>query len=255
MSKLEQIIAIRDKIAGGKPSVGTWMQLPNGSVAEILGAAGYDWVCVDLEHGSISAVDLPDLFRAIELGGAVPMARMIRMDEAHCKQALDAGALGLIAPKIETRDQILDFVRFSKWPPAGERGVAFSRANLFGKNFQSYREISQQPFLAAMIETYAGVQEIQGILDGGLLDAIFIGPYDLSASLGITAEFEHPLFLEALEHVRQASLTYNVPLGIHVVEPELEALENRIREGYTFIARSIDAVFLQQAAIYENPDL
>ena len=102
MNRLEQILKIRQKLQNGKYSVGSWIQIPNASVAEILGNSGYDWVAIDLEHGSISTTDLPDLNRAIELGGTLPLARVAIANSKDCKQALDAGAGGVIIPMIES---------------------------------------------------------------------------------------------------------------------------------------------------------
>ena len=100
--RLEKIKIIREKLQNGKTSIGTWQQIPHASISEILGQAGYDWVAMDMEHGSISVDQLPDLFRAIELGGTLPLARVAQAMLKDCRQALDAGAGGIIAPMIES---------------------------------------------------------------------------------------------------------------------------------------------------------
>jgi 2-dehydro-3-deoxyglucarate aldolase len=138
-SRLERILEVRTKLAAGNVSLGTWQQIPNASVSEILGKSGYDWVAVDLEHGSISTERLPDLFRAIELGGSLAMARIAEATPSACKAALDAGAGGVIAPTIKSAEQVERLLWSCRWPPAGGRGVGFSRANLFGRQFDSYR--------------------------------------------------------------------------------------------------------------------
>ena len=102
-----------------------------------------------------------------------------------------------------------------------------------------------------MIETAAGVENIEEILRVNCLDAIFIGPYDLSASLGVLADFQHQIFLDALHEVKAAADKYQVALGMHVVEPNVSLVRERISEGYTFVARSMDSVFLRQSARYE----
>src|SRR4051812_24028100 len=98
MNRIEAIQRIRGTLRGGGITFGSWIQIPNASTAEIMGQGGYDWVAVDLEHGAITTSDLPDLFRALELGGTLPMARLAIGDPVHAKQALDAGAGGLIIP-------------------------------------------------------------------------------------------------------------------------------------------------------------
>ena len=248
MNRLAAIGAVRDTLRRGEPSIGSWIQIPHGSVAEIMGAAGYDWVAVDMEHGSIGFHQLPDLFRALELGGTLPLVRLAEGTATHCKLALDAGAGGVIVPNIASAAQ-LEAVRNScRWPPAGSRGVGFSRANMFGKNFAAYREEAQAPLLVAMIEDVRAVEHLDAILDVSGLDAILIGPYDLSASMGLTAQFDHPDFTSALESVRVRARTHNIPSGVHVVPPSVAELQARIDEGYRFLAYSIDSVMLNHTA-------
>jgi len=131
MNRLEKIRLIRQSLHENKPSVGSWMQIPHASVAEIMGQAGYDWVAVDMEHGAIGVHQLPDLFRALELGGTLPLARLAQSQTKDCKQALDAGAGGVIVPMVESAEQLMQVRDACRWPPAGTRGVGFSRANLF----------------------------------------------------------------------------------------------------------------------------
>ncbi len=145
MNRLKAITTIRRKLSEGKYSVGSWMQIPSPSVAEIMGQAGYDWVAVDMEHGAISVHQLPDIFRALELGNTLPVVRIAQGHPKDCKQALDAGAGGVIIPMVDSPEQ-LEMVRDAcRWPPAGNRGVAFTRANLFGKYFDNYIVEAQQP--------------------------------------------------------------------------------------------------------------
>lgn len=247
MNRIEKIQAIRLALNDGKPSIGSWMQIPHPSVAEIMGQAGYDWVAVDMEHGSIGAHQLPDLFRALELGGALPLARLAQGETKDCKQALDAGAGGVIVPMIETRAQLERVRDACRWPPAGTRGVGFSRANLFGKHFDRYAEEAQAPLLVAMIEHVRAVENLSDILGVPGLDAILVGPYDLSASMGMTGRFDQPEFVVVIDRTLEACRTQGVPCGIHVVMPDPAALKQRQEQGYRFIAYSIDAVFLNEA--------
>ena len=141
--------------------VETWQQIPHASISEILAQAGYDWVAVDMEHGSISIDQLPDLFRAIELGGTLPLTRIAESKEKYCKQALDAGAGGLIIPMILDSKQLKKIISWCCWPPKGIRGVGYSRANLFGKHFKNYREEAQMPLLVAQIEHINAVNNLE----------------------------------------------------------------------------------------------
>lgn len=245
MDRLSITRCIRQKLANGGVSIGSWMQVPHSSIAEIMGQGGYDWVSLDLEHGSVSLHQLPDLCRALELGGTLPLVRVAEPNPKDCKQALDAGAGGIIAPMIETMDQLKAVRDACRWPPAGGRGVGFSRANLFGKNFEYYALEAQAPLLVPMIESVSAVQALEMILSVEGVDAILIGPYDLSASLGLTGEFEHPEFCRMIDVIRNLAEAKGVPVGFHLVEPSSSQLMRRIGEGYRFIAYSIDAVMLE----------
>ncbi len=251
MNRLKKILDIRQSLIANQPSVGSWMQIPNASVAEIMGQAGYDWIAVDLEHGAISVHQLPDIFRALELGGTLPLVRLSQGRPKDCKQALDAGAGGVIVPMVESAAQLRQVRDACRWPLSGTRGVGFSRANLFGKHFSAYTEEAQAPLLVAMIEHICAVNDLGEILQVEGLDAILIGSYDLSASMGLTARFEAPEFVAAMDQIRIRCEQHRIPCGVHVVMPETAELKSRLAEGYRFIAYSIDAVFLH--AHTENP--
>ncbi|MGH8249552.1 MAG: HpcH/HpaI aldolase family protein [Steroidobacteraceae bacterium] len=248
MNRLQKILAIRNRLRNAEVSLGSWMQLPDASVAEIMGRAGYDWIAVDLEHGSIGRHQLPDLFRALELGGTLPLARLSNGSATACKSALDAGAGGVIVPMIESAEQVQRAVQACRWPPAGTRGVGFSRANLFGEDFETYLREAQEPLLVAQIEHVRALESLEAILKSPGLDAIMIGPYDLSASLGLTAQFEHPEFKQVLARIRDAARTCGVPSGVHVVAPDRDALGAAVKSGHRFIAYGIDAVFLAKSS-------
>jgi len=248
MNRLAKIREIRDSLSKSQLSVGSWIQIPDSSVAEVMGQAGYDWVAVDMEHGAIDVHQLPDIFRALELGNTLPLARLAQGEVKDCKQALDAGAGGVIVPMIESASELISVRDNCRWPPSGYRGVGFSRANLFGKNFDSYADEAQAPLLVAMIEHVRAVENLRDILQVDGLDAILIGPYDLSASMDLTANFESYEFINVMERIRTLCLEYKIPCGVHVVMPDTGVLEQRINEGYRFIAYSIDSVFLRVSA-------
>lgn len=252
MDRHKAVQDLRSRLGSGGHTVGSWMQIPNASVAEIMGQSGYDWVAVDMEHGAIDVHQLPDLFRALELGGTLPLARLAQGHPKDCKQVLDAGAGGVIVPMVESADQLAAVRDACRWPPAGTRGVGFSRANLFGRHFDAYRNEAQSPLLVAMIEHIRAVESLGEILSVEGLDAILIGPYDLSASMGLTAQFEHPDFKSAMESIRLATGRLRIPCGVHVVEPSRTQLQDRIGEGYRFLAYSIDTVFLGSIAHFES---
>ena len=111
------IAELRTKIKSGQPTVGAWLQLPSPDVAEIIGQGGYDWAAVDMEHGAMARVVLPDMFRALECGDTLPFARVAEAGRENIKAALDSGAKGLILPMIETAAQLVQALAWAQYPP------------------------------------------------------------------------------------------------------------------------------------------
>lgn len=238
---------IKKKTRNDNPSIGTWLQIPSTDNAEIIGRAGYDWVAVDLEHGAFARQILPDIFRAIELGGAVPFARVADNSMTSIKAALDSGARGLIFPMIENRAQLDKAIALSLFPPAGVRGVGYCRTNLFGKHFQQTLDENQNLFFCAQIEHIRALDNLDGILSHPKLNALIVGPYDLSGSMNLTGQFSHPEYQAALNTIAQQAEIHGVTMGLHIVQPNPAELEEKIAEGYRFIAYGTDAVFLYRA--------
>lgn len=257
---------IRALIRQGRPTVGTWLQLPSPDVAEIVAQAGYDWVAVDMEHASFGISALPDIFRAIECAGCAPLARLPEAGKVWIKAALEAGAQGLIFPMIETAEQLAAAIDLATYPgqdswrkpgktAAAYRGVGFCRANQFGRNFDEYREErAPRLFLVAQIEHIRAVENIDAILGHQRLDAIMVGPYDLSGSMGLTGQFDNPQFQAAMNRIAQACARHGAVMGAHVVEPSPQLLKQEIERGSRFIAYGIDSVFLWKACQRPRPD-
>lgn len=224
------------------------MQLADTNTAEILARNGYEWITLDLEHGHFSPHQIPDLFRAIELGGALPFARVATPAIINCRHALDAGAAGIVIPMITSAEQLRPLVQGCHWPPKGTRGVGFCRANGFGANFDAYKQEAQSSIVIAQIEHVDAIANLDGILAVDGLDAVMIGPYDLSASLGRTGDLDHPDVVGAINAIREACRRAKKPSGTHVVDPNPSLLRSRIDEGFRFIAFGVDTVFLRTAA-------
>ncbi len=248
MNRLEKVRTIRTALQSGSPVVGSWMQIPDSNVAEIMGRAGYQWVAIDMEHGPVAVNQLPDIFRALELGGTLPLARVASPLPINCRQALDQGAAGVVVPMISSAAQLQAIVTECHWPPRGRRGVGFQRANVFGKFFDSYSQEAQESLIIAQIEHIAAVNDLESIVKVEGLDAIMVGPYDLSASLGRTGDFENKKYKDVLSKILEVCAKQKVSCGIHVVQPDAKMLKQRISEGYTFIAYGVDTVFLNHSA-------
>lgn len=259
-SETMNIDTIRAALAQDKPTVGTWLQFPSSEVAELLARAGYDWVAADMEHGTFGRTGLTDIFRAIECGGAAPFARLAEATRLQIKSALEAGAQGLIFPMIESREQLNAAISWATYPgyddgrlpeePLREnRGVGFCRANAFGTQMESYmKERASRVFLVAQIEHIRAVNNLEAILSHPRLDAIMVGPYDLSGSMGLTAQFEHPDFQAAMRRIHEVCRKYRPLMGLHIVQPDPAELARQVAQGSRFIAYGIDSVFLWNGA-------
>lgn len=237
----------RDRLRERQLTFGSWLQMGSPEVAEIMASKGFDWLVADLEHGSVDRSTLVALVRAIEGRGLIPLARIMACDPLLSRQSLDAGCVGVIIPHVESALTFESFVRASTWPPNGSRSIGFFRANDYGLSFDEYALEAKDPVFIPMIESVAGVENVEAIVSSGHADAVFIGPYDLSASVGTPGDFGSSAFREAEEHVLQICMRLGVSLGIHDVDPSEETISNYVERGFNFIACGMDTVFLSRA--------
>ena len=217
-----------------------WMQLSNTNLTELLCASYFDAVTFDFEHGVFSFKDLPDLVRVTELYDKVSLVRLPNKNLEFCKQALDAGVNGIIIPNIKSFNETKKIIDNCYLPPKGQRGVGFSRVNKFGKKFGNYIKRNFKPIIIPMIENIEGVNDLDMILQLKELDAILIGPYDLSASLKITGKFKHKQFKNTLNKIKLKCKNHRVPCGVHIIEPELKNLKKLVKNGFKFLPYGID---------------
>jgi 2-dehydro-3-deoxyglucarate aldolase len=250
MKKTKTIRSLRQRLLAGETMIGSWINSGSPIVAELMASCGFDFLCVDVEH---SAVDLPQtqqLFQAIRSGhqDCAAMVRLHGVDYALVKRYLDAGASGVVAPLVRTREEAMLLVQAAKYPPEGLRGVGFCRANDYGLRLEDEcARANDEILLAVQIEHIEAVRNIDAILSVPGIDAAFIGPYDLTASMGITAQFDHPDYLASREAILRGCEKHNVVPGIHVVPPDPGEAKARIAEGYRFLAYSLDITMLTTA--------
>jgi len=244
MKKLRQILQSDGHV------IGSWINTGSPITAELMAVAGFDFLTVDVEHSAINVPQAQSLFQAIRSGNpdCTPLVRLPGNDYATTKRFLDAGASGVIAPLIRTADQAREVVSAAKYPPEGMRGVGFCRANMYGIDFdKAIASANEEMFVCLQIEHIDSIHNIDEILSVPGVDAVFIGPYDLSASMGITRQFDHPKMIEAQQKVLDACKKHGIAPGIHVVQPDVDEVEKRFNEGYRFIAYSLDITMLTTA--------
>ena len=223
------------------------MQICDPSIAEIMSNANYDWITFDLEHGSYSIKDLINSVRAVELNKKLKLARLPNKNLDISAQVLDAGCDGIIIPNIKNKSELLKIRISIYYPPTGQRGVGFARVNVFGKNFKRVIKNKIKPILIAMIENTEGIKNLDEILSVQGLDAILVGPYDLSSSLKITGKFKHPLFKKAIKQIIDKTKKKKTALGIHVLQTSFKEVKAQFRKGFKFIPYGTDALLLNKS--------
>lgn len=233
---------LKKTLRAGQVALGSWITLGHAGIAEIMARAGFDWLVVDLEHSVTSMDQAGELIRTIDLCGVTPLVRLTSNDPNQVKRLMDAGARGIVVPMVNSRDEAQQAVAATRYGPAGIRGVGLARAQGYGVNFREYLQWQKDagPIVVVQIEHQKAIDDLEGILTVPGVDAFFIGPYDLSCSMGIPGEFERPEFIAAMARIRETGKRLGVPAGLHIVEPDLERLAQVIREGFTFIAYSVD---------------
>jgi 2-dehydro-3-deoxyglucarate aldolase len=237
--------SFRQRLKARELLVGTLISLGSPEVAEIMVDAGFDWLFLDAEH---SALDTLELQRLLQGAGATPgVVRVASSAEVPIKKALDIGAAGIIAPMVNSAEQAEQVVRWAKYAPLGTRGVGIGRAHGYGAKFQEYvQQANEQIAVIVQAEHIDAVNSIETIAQVAGVDAVLVGPYDLSASLGRLGEVRHPEVMDAIEHVTRVCQAAQLPLGIFGLSAE--AVQPYIKRGYTLITVGVDVVLMGDAA-------
>ena len=238
---------VKEKLKNNQPALGAWVMSNSVAAAEIMAESGFSWVCVDGEHSQISKETALNMFRAIELHGAEPFVRVSLNDEVEIKKYLDMGARGVIVPMIKSYDDVKRAISYIKYSPEGNRSFALPRCNGYGSWSKEYfKEANDNTFFAIMIEHIDAVADLDEIFACKEIDAVFVGPYDLSGSMGIPGLFENLEFKATLDVIYKKAKAHNVTLGFHEVHPTVEKIQALIDDGCLFIACGMDVIFLRE---------
>jgi len=238
-------MTLKDKLKNRELTIGSWITIGHTAVAEIMARAGYDWLTVDMEHSAITLDIAQDLIRVIELCGVVPLVRVGENNSNLIKRVMDAGAHGVIVPMVNSKDDAEKAVASVQYPPKGFRGAGLARAQKYGADFEGYKKWNErESIVIVQVEHIKAVENLEDILRVEGVDGFIIGPYDLSGSLGIPGQFNHPEVISALNRVKAVAKKMNALSGFHVIPPEKEALQEKIKDGYKFIAYSLDILML-----------
>lgn len=233
------------KLVNRELTIGSWVTLGDPGVAEIMAKSGFDWLAVDMEHSGLSYGQAQEIIRVIDLCGVSPFVRVMENSLDLIKRFMDAGAHGVIVPMVNSKSDAERAVNAVKYPPLGSRGVGLARAQNYSLDFDSYREWNQKnSIVMVQIEHIQGVENLDSIMSVDGVDGFIIGLYDLSGSLGVPGQFEHPKVAEALKEIRRKSLASDYLMGQHVVTPDPKEVLRKMEEGVKFIGFSDDFLFL-----------
>jgi len=231
---------IRHKVLEGRFMAGAWCNLGSSLTAEMAGQVGYDWVLFDQEHGPGDSMTLLHQIQALEAWPAAPMVRLPWNEMPRFKRALDLGAMGIMVPYVQTREEAQSAVASMRYSPAGLRGVASSpRVTGFSRNFKEYYATANDNLLTVVqIETGKTLANLDSIAAVEGVDVLFVGPLDLSISLGTPKTFEDDRFLAALDQVGRTARTAGKAAGILL--PHAGWLDLVRDLGFTFVAIGAD---------------
>lgn len=234
-----------DRLRAGDVLVGTLVSLPSPEICELLGHVGYDWLFIDAEHGAFNPQQAQGMLQA-----AAPTPCVIRVpvgETVWLKKALDIGAAGVIVPQVHNSSQAREIIRHCKYAPVGDRGIGIGRAHKYGIDFERYIEkANDETAVILQAESVEAVDNINDIVKLEGLDAILIGPYDLSASLGKPGEIDHPLVQKAINKIIKSCKKEKVSMGFFGVSAE--AVLPYKEKGFTLLTVGVDTTFIIKSA-------
>lgn len=239
---------LKERIQSGETVYGSWLNLGSHVSADIMGHAGFDWLLIDMEHGS-GYEDM--MFHQLQVLAAMEVTPLVRTSEASrgkIQQILDSGAHGIMFPQINSAEEASNATRLMYYPPKGTRGMAkITRATHFGKSAKEYIEQLDKTLIGIIqIETASALKEVETIAALGEVDVLFVGPTDLSVSLDTFGQLHHPVFQKALKDVAEAARKFGKTAG--VLMQDLSEYDMYADLGYRFLACGGDSVFIMQGA-------
>ncbi len=235
----------KSRLANRERLIGTLLTLPSPEIAEICADAGFDWLFLDMEHGLL---DIKDVQRIIQTVGrrCACLVRIPENEEMWVKKTLDTGASGIIMPHINTPEEAALSISWGKYPPLGCRSVGIARAQRYGANIlESIEMANSNVVFVVQTEHIEAVRNIEAILTVEGVDAVFIGPYDLSASMGKLGKLEDKDVKEAIKTVRDACARRKIPSGIFAGTPETG--RQALAEGHSLVCCGMDITVFRGA--------
>jgi 2-dehydro-3-deoxyglucarate aldolase len=229
----------RALVRSRRPLVGTWVTYADPGVAETLAGSGVDFLAVDGEHGVIDVGSIGPVLAATRAERIPVLFRVAENEQARIQHALDNGASGVIVPRIRSAADAARAAGATRYPPSGTRGIAPRRVSDYGRNAATYLARANDVVTCCVqIETREALVDLDAILATPGVDAVLVGPYDLSGALGHPGELDHPEDVAAIARVLERARAAGVAAGIHV--PNVEVARRRIAEGFDFVTVGAD---------------
>jgi 2-keto-3-deoxy-L-rhamnonate aldolase RhmA len=235
---------LRRRIRSGETLLGAWASLGSPGSAELLGRSGLDWIVIDMEHGNTTEAELLAHLTAIELTGTAALVRPQSGERLRIGRALDMGAEGIVVPRLDTIDQVVEAVTFLRYPPTGQRGVALLTrgARLGTVNHAGVAALNDDIVGIIQIESPAALEAADAFAATDGVDVLFVGPADLSHSLGIPGQFSNPTYQDALKGVVAACRAHGKAPGILLYDHA--SFKPHLDLGFTFVGIGADVSFV-----------
>ena len=238
----------RSRILRGDTLFGLFLDLSSPASAELCGRAGYDWLLVDLEHGSGTEADLPGMLMAVESTGAAALVRPQSGERLRIGRALDLGAIGIMVPRLESAEDAREAVTYLRYPPTGVRGVALRTrgAGLGSVAHADVGQINDRIVGIVQIESAGALKEADAIAATDGVDVLFVGPADLSHSLGVPGQYGHETYLAALDTVIDACAKHGKSPGILLYDTAI--IPRYLELGFRFVGIGADGALVSAGA-------
>lgn len=238
---------LKETLKNGKSAIGIFIMCNCAELVEIAGISGFDFVVLDTEHGPFSIESTINLIRAAELKGITPITRVTESSDSTILRSLDVGAHGIQVPQINNAEAAEKVVKASKYFPIGTRGAAMARSGEYGEvNAMDYFTTENEETLVVVhCENKEGLENLESIVKVPEIDVIFLGPFDMSQSLGVPGQIYHPLVEEAAEKVVTKAKAAGKAAGIFVTDGE--QAQRRIEQGFQYITINVDATLFAKA--------
>jgi 4-hydroxy-2-oxoheptanedioate aldolase len=241
---LGEAASLRKTLTGGKPSIGGWCVIPGTFTAEVMAKAGFDWICIDAQHGLVGYWEMLGMLQGASTSGVPALVRVPWNDPGWIMKALDAGASGVIVPMVNSPAEARQAVGACRYPPLGYRSWGPTRASMTVADYEP--ELANRSVICAvMVETVPALEQLDEIAAVPGVDAVFMGPSDFAISMGLAPRGDDPEHRRRLESVPAVCRQHGVVAGIACGSVEL--LERWRKAGYTMLATPSDLVMLRQA--------